>query len=73
MISVSVSWLQLDTAPPDTAPQVALGGGIFTDPARTTLLDGTPSVDDLHQQQIQHEDEALMVVIAQFLVNGVFS
>ena len=73
MIDVSVSWLQLDTAPPGLAAQGTSGGGIFTDPTRTTLFDNVPSDDDLHQQQIQHEDEALMVVIAQFMINGAFA
>lgn len=48
------------------------GGGVFSDPKLTTLFTETSTDDDL-ALQIQQEDEAIFMVIAQLMVNGAFA
>lgn len=47
------------------------GGGVFTDPRITTLFAAGDAERDL-ALQIQQEDEAMLMVIAQLMVNGAF-
>lgn len=68
MIDVSVSWLQLDTAPEAGTS----GGRIF--PGYNRRLDNLRLKLEAEQWhlQIQQEDEALLVGIAQFMVHEGF-